>query len=86
MSMPKFIDSREAIAVWQCATLGGDALMSYLRRARESYLQNLLVETGEGTVRMQGAVKALDELIKKMIEARGIAEKKDTQERQRGVK
>jgi len=73
--MPKFNDSREAIAVWQCVSLGGDALVAYITRARESAVQAMLTASGESTVRMQGAVKALDELLKKLGEARETADK-----------
>lgn len=79
--MPKFESAQEAIQVWHCATLGGDALVGYLKRAREKSLQELLKATGEQIVRLQGSVKALDELLQKLAEARETAEKLDVSER-----
>lgn len=73
--MPKFIDEKEAQKISVAVNWQGEALMSYLVRAKEQAVQGLLVARGEDIVRLQGAVMFADELIAKLFTARETAEK-----------
>lgn len=73
--MPKFLDDKEAMQIHQAANWQGDALIAYLKRAREQAVKALLLARGEDTARLQGSVMFADEFLEKVASAREVADK-----------